>query len=144
MAAGILAGLAGSRRWTLRPFEGLDLRPDPAPDFQLALDPHPSAGPVLVTVEYRVPLSDQDAFREVMTYVARARRRTGADRWGLFQDGANPEMLVETFLVPTWEEYLRQRSERQTVVDRRFIERARAYQVDDGEPHVRRLIFAYE
>jgi quinol monooxygenase YgiN len=144
MAAGLAAGLAGARRWRLRPLGDLDLTPHAWPEPQLAFEPNPRAGPVLVTVEYRVPPERQEGFREAMTRVARARRRTGAERWALYQDGADPEAFVETYVVPTWEEHLRQHTERPTVTDRRFIDEARSFQVDGGEPRVRHLFFAYD
>jgi MFS family permease len=144
MAAGLMAGIAGARRWPLRSRGDLDLTPHAWPEPQLAFDPNPRAGPVLVTVEYRVPPERQEGFREAMMRVARARRRTGAERWALYQDGADPEVFVETYVVPTWEEHMRQHTERPTVTDRRFIEEARSFQVDGGEPRVRHLFFAYD
>ena len=50
---------------------------------------------MLVTVEYRVPPERAEAFREAMQPVGRARRRSGGERWGLFQDGADPERFFE-------------------------------------------------
>jgi MFS family permease len=144
MAAGLLlAAVFARRRWRLRGGE-IDLSPHAWPEPQLAIEPEPHHGPVLVTTEYRVPVADQEAFRDAMTYVARARRRTGAQRWGLFQDGADPELFLETFVVPTWDEHLRQHTERATVNDQRFFDQARSYQTGDGGPHVRHLFFAYD
>ena len=54
-----------------------------------------------------------------MSRVARVRQRTGGRRWSLFQDGARPERFVETYLVPSWAEHLRQHEERLTVTDAR-------------------------
>ena len=142
MAAGLGAGLLAAARWPLRPSGDLDLRLYASGEPAVVLDPRPGAGPVLVTVEYRVAVEDQAAFRAVMRKVGRARRRTGAERWGLFQDGADPELLVETFLVPTWEEHLRQHAERMTVTDRRSAEEARSFMVEGREPRVRHLFFA--
>jgi MFS family permease len=145
IAGGLATGVVGAWRWPLRPLGDLDLRLYSAgdPPF-VALDPRPDAGPVLVTVEYRVRLEDQEAFKAAMHRVGRTRRRTGAERWGLFQDGTDPEILLETFLVPTWEEHLRQHLERTTVADRLYAEQARSYQVEGTEPRVRHLFFAYD
>jgi MFS family permease len=144
VAAGLLLGVPASRRWRLRPPGSIDVRPSqhwPEPD--LVIDPDPRHGPVLVTVEYRVPLERAEAFREAMLPVGRARRRSGGERWGLFQDGADPERFVEVYLVATWEEHLRQHQERTTHTDRLFEERARELMVEGWEPHVEHLLWAY-
>ena len=60
---------------------------------ELAIEPEPRQGPVLVTVEYRVPAERAAAFRGAMERVGRSRRRSGAERWGLWQDGARARPL---------------------------------------------------
>jgi MFS family permease len=144
VAAGLLLGLPAARRWPLRAPGGIDVRPSqhwPEPD--LVIDPDLRHGPVLVTVEYRVPAERADAFREAMLPVGRARRRSGGERWGLFQDGADPERFVEVYLVATWEEHLRQHQERTTHTDRLFEERARELIAEGTEPHVEHLLWAF-
>lgn len=144
VAVGLVLGLAASRRWPLRETGSLDVSPAqhwPEPD--MASEPDPGHGPVLVTVEYRVAAERADAFREAMRPVGRSRRRSGAERWSLYQDGADPELFVETYVVPTWEEHLRQHQERVTQTDRMFEERARALMVEGSEPQVRHMLFAY-
>jgi hypothetical protein len=73
-----------------------------------ALEPQPGDGPVLVTLAYRVPEHEQVSFVALMREVERARRRTGAYRWGLFRDLAAPDRFLETYLVESWGEHLRQ------------------------------------
>jgi MFS family permease len=144
VAVGLLAGVAAARRWPLRPPGAIDVRPAqrwPEPD--MVIDPDPRHGPVLVQVEYRVPLERADAFREAMQPVGRARRRSGGERWGLFQDGADPERFVEAYVVATWEEHLRQHQERMTQTDRLFEERALELVADGTEPRVEHLLWAY-
>jgi hypothetical protein len=144
VAAGLLLWVPAARRWPLRPPGGIDVRPSqhwPEPD--LVIDPDPRHGPVLVTVEYRVPAERAEAFREAMLPVGRARRRSGGERWGLFQDGADPERFVEVYLVATWEEHLRQHQERTTHTDRLFEERARELIAEGSEPRVEHLLWAY-
>ena len=109
----------------------------------MVMEPDPGHGPVLVTVEYRVPPERADDFREAMRPVGRARRRSGGERWGLFQDGADPERFLEVYVVATWEEHLRQHQERVTHTDRLFEERARALVVEGTEPTVEHLLWAY-
>jgi MFS family permease len=74
-------------------------------------------GPVLVTAEYTVPESQADAFLEAMHEYARVRRRDGAYRWGIFRDVEKTDLYVETFLVSSWAEHLRQHA-RSTADDR--------------------------
>jgi len=40
--------------------------------------------------------------------VAAERKRDGAYAWGIFQDTADPRRFVETFLLESWIEHLRQ------------------------------------
>lgn len=143
-AAGLVAGLAAARRWPLRPTASLDMRPAQHwPEPEMVLDPEPGHGPVLVTVEYRVPPERADRFREAMRPVGRARRRSGAERWSLYQDGADPERFVEVYVVATWEEHLRQHQERVTHTDRMFEERARELIAEGTEPAVDHMLWAY-
>ena len=96
------------RRWPLGSIAGLDLRMVPSDDPTVTLEPHPTDGPVLVTVTYEVPGDDVHAFADAMRLVERHRRRTGAYRWGLFRDLAAPDQFIETFVVESWGEHLRQ------------------------------------
>jgi len=52
----------------------------------------------------------------------RIRRRDGAFRWGTYRDLENPNRYLETFLVDSWAEHLRQH-ERTTRADREIEER---------------------
>jgi hypothetical protein len=143
VAAGLVLGVAGARHWPLPAFGDLDLTPARVwPEPALAAPVPGAAGPVLVVVEYRVPAADEDAFVTAMAPVGRARRRSGATRWGLFRDGAAPGTWVETYLVPTWEEHLRQHDERLTVRDEQLEARARGL-ARAGDPEVRHLLSAY-
>lgn len=142
-AAG-LAVATGFSAWLLRLPEGhLDLTavrhwPEPAS----VITPAPEAGPVLVTVEWHVAAPHVPEFVEVMHRLRRARRRTGATLWGLFQDAGKPEVFLETFTVATWHEHLRQHVERGTVSDRELEAQARRLLVPGAEPRVRHLVWA--
>ena len=107
----------------------------PAP--QLTVTPDAADGPVLVTLTYRVPEDNAIAFTEAMRLVGRSRRRTGALRWELFRDGGDPTRFVESYLVATWAEHLRQHEGRLTGADRRFESEAERFA--DGEPEVAHL-----
>jgi quinol monooxygenase YgiN len=107
----------------------------PAP--QLIFTPDAMDGPVLVTLTYDVPEENVEAFTDAMRNVGRSRRRTGALRWELFRDGGDPRRFVESYLVGTWAEHMRQHEGRLTGADRRFEEQASRYAT--GEPQVAHL-----
>jgi MFS family permease len=94
-------------------------------------------GPVLVTVEYQVTSEEAAEFLKAIRQHKRIRRRDGARRWGIFRDLENTDRFVETFVVASWAEHLRQH-ERLTRADRETEERVRRY--IHAEPKVRHLI----
>jgi quinol monooxygenase YgiN len=144
VAALLVLGLLGTRRFGLRSLEGPDLSPSSHwPEPQLVFEPEPDRGPVLITVEYRVPAEHHDAFRSAMRPVGRSRQRTGAYRWHLFQDGEDPDRFLETYVVATWQEHRRQHDERLTVRDQELEARALALTGGPGGPRVAHLISAY-
>jgi quinol monooxygenase YgiN len=82
---------------------------------------------VLTTVEYRVPAEQASNFIEAMDAIRSFRRREGAVRWDLFRDLADPDRYLETFVVPSWAEHLRQHA-RVTVEDEAIEARFRLLQ----------------
>jgi hypothetical protein len=94
---------------------------------------------VLVTVEYRVEPRNAQRFLAAVQKYGRVRRRDGASRWGVFRDLEQADVYLETFLVPSWAEHLRQH-ERFTRGDSELEQRIGAY--TRGEPIVRHLIDA--
>ncbi len=108
------------------------------PEPHLALAPDPSAGPVLVTLAYRVDPERQPRFVAAMQAVRRSRRRTGASQWGLFRDGADPWRMVEVYLVDSWDEHLRQHEGRLTGSDREV--EAAAHAIAEDAPEVNHLL----
>jgi len=118
-ALGLCTSVLAALRWRLHRIQALDLSPALyEPQRDLALNPRPQNGPVLVTVGYRVIPENHEAFIFAMQQVGRVRRRTGAFHWGFYQDPADPDHFVETFSVRTWAEHLRQNA-RATVTDRK-------------------------
>lgn len=97
-------------------------------------------GPMLVTVEYRVISEQQAKFVEAINRYARIRRRDGAYQWGIYQDTKAPDRYVETFLVHSWAEHLRQH-ERQTQADQELERRVSS--CISGEPKVHHMIYAH-
>jgi MFS family permease len=107
-AAAILALLATAH---LKLYAGpqLDLTPSMHwPEPVLAQQIADDRGPVLVTVEYRLAPAQREAFLASLGPLANARRRDGAYDWGIFEDTAQPGRLLETFLLDSWVEHLRQ------------------------------------
>ena len=64
--------------------------------------------PVLVTVRYHVRQRHEHAFLRAMEAYGRIRRRDGASSWGVFRDLEHPDVFLETFLVTSWAEHVRQ------------------------------------
>jgi hypothetical protein len=126
----LLLTLFAGRRWLLGSASGLDLRLVPLDDPTVTIVPHPTDGPVLVTVMYEVPGDDVFEFADAMRLVERHRRRTGAYRWGLFRDLAAPHRFIETFVVESWGEHLRQHR-RNTVNADRFLDPVQRYLAHD-------------
>src|SRR4029077_3927615 len=106
----------------------------------IACEPNLEHGPVLIQVEYRVDPERTTHFVAAMEALEIIRRRDGAFRWGLFRDIAQPDRWVETFLVESWAEHLRQH-ERVTVEDRAIEERVRSLLKQESPPVVAHLIW---
>jgi MFS family permease len=100
-------------------------------------EPGLQQGPVLVTVEYRVEPRHTKAFLDAMHQYGHVRQRDGAFRWGVFRDVEHADVYLETFLLISWAEHLRQH-ERLTRGDGELEQRIGSHAV--GEPKVRHLI----
>ena len=80
----------------------------PAPKIADDLHTDLDDGPVLITLEYRIDPEHAAAFVTAAHRLGRLRRRDGASRWGLYRDTGSPDRYVETFIVNSWAEHLRQ------------------------------------
>lgn len=143
-AVGLLIGLPLTRRFRVRHPE-LDLSPlslsgRPRSLPALPIEPKPEAGPVLISITYDVDPANAEEFTNAIDALKEIRLRDGALRWGLFRDPADPSRYLETFLVDSWSEYLRQR-ERFTMED--LLVRERVYALHRGPipPPISRLIY---
>jgi quinol monooxygenase YgiN len=65
-------------------------------------------GPVLILIEYKVEKQHRTAFLHAIDHLSHERRRDGAYGWGVTEDSADPEKIVEWFMVESWAEHLRQ------------------------------------
>jgi MFS family permease len=122
-AAGALAAIPLTWRFKLQTGAAIDLSPSmhwPAPITTQAIA-H-DRGPVLVTVEYRIDTAQRGDFLSALCKLEHERRRDGAYAWGVFEDTAEAGRILETFLVESWMEHLRQH-ERVTNADR-LVEQA--------------------
>jgi len=140
-AAGTVAAIALTWRWKLQTGVGVDLTPSmhwPAPITAQAIE-H-DRGPVLVTVEYRIRPHDREAFLEALAKLEHERRRDGAYAWGVFEDAAEEGRMIETFLVESWMEHLRQH-ERVTNADRLVQDAVHRFTLS-GAPKVTHFIAA--
>jgi len=140
-AAGALAAIPLTWHWKLQTAGGIDLVPSmhwPAPIVTRDVDQ--DKGPVLVTIEYRIKPTDRDAFLTALEGLAQERRRDGAYDWGVFEDAAEEGRLLETFVVDSWLEHLRQH-QRVTNADRLLQDKVHRFHLGD-EPKVTHFIAA--
>ena len=139
-AAGALLTIVLTKRWRLQTAAGIDLTPSmhwPEPIVSEAVVN--DAGPVMVSIEYRIHPKDRDLFLAALEELARERKRDGAYSWGVFQDAAVEERFLETFLLNSWLEHLRQH-ERVTNADR--VLEGRVHRFLTAKPQVTHLIAA--
>lgn len=134
-AAGLLLAIPLTRRYELSVSAG-DLTPSGHwPEPAIAAEIPGDRGPVMVSIEYRVPPEQQDGFRTSVHRLSEDRRRDGAYQWGLMQDVANPERFVEYFLVESWIEHQRQHA-RVTRADAELQAEIAAFLVPGTAPRV--------
>ncbi|WP_416051902.1 MFS transporter [Cupriavidus basilensis] len=136
-AAGLVLACATALRWRLGISPELDLAPSgflhPG-----ELDVAHDRGPVMICVEYEVAREDTAAFAKAVQEMRRIRRRSGALSWGVYEDLAAPGRFIETFLVESWLEHLRQH-ERHTMNDKLIQTRVHGFHRGVAPPVVRHL-----
>src|SRR6185312_716779 len=117
-AARALLAIPLTWRWKLHSAADVDLSPSSQWPVPIVSSEIPAdAGPALVMIEYRINKANREPFLRALEQLSRERRRDGAYAWGAFEDTAEPGRYVETFLVESWLEHLRQH-ERVTRADR--------------------------
>jgi MFS family permease len=140
--AGLLltASFLLARRWPLHPTGTIDLDP-----LRAVIDGHgaagidPDAGPIVISIEYRIAPEDAATFIRAAHELGRIRRRDGARRWILLQDLDDGSVWLERFETVTWLDHLRQ-WQRATVADRDARERVIALHRSADPPRVRHLL----
>ncbi len=137
-SAGALAGLAALR--VKLPTGDAKLMPSMHwPEPALAGEPDGDRGPVMIEITYRVKAENRAAFLVALKAFSRERRRDGGYRWQVFEDAEDPERVVETFLVPSWLDHLRQH-QRVTQEDADLQAKVRSYHEGPELPRVRHLL----
>ncbi|HUZ04392.1 MAG TPA: MFS transporter [Acidobacteriaceae bacterium] len=144
-AIGLLCSMPLAHRFHLLRGDPPDMNPyalnRPAP--QVLIEPHPEDGPVMVTIEYQIRAGDYVEFTHSIHKLRNVRLRDGAVRWGVFQDAGNPSRFVETFIVESWIEFLRER-ERMTVADRTIRDHVWSMHHGDAGPLISYMLYARE
>ncbi len=140
-AAGAVAGIVLTWSWKLQGGAVTDLAPSmhwPAPI--LGIEAEADRGPVLVTVEYLVAPDRRDAFLSAVMELGVQRKRDGAYAWDIFEDTAQSGRFLETFMVASWLEHLRQH-QRVTNADRVVQDAIRKFNAA-AEPKINHFIAA--
>jgi MFS family permease len=138
-AAGAVAAIPLLRRWKLESGNVIDLTPSMHwPEPVLSNDIDNDRGPVLVTTEYNIAPVDRSAFLAAIQHLAAGRKRDGAYYWGVFEDAAVSGRWIETFLVDSWLEHMRQHA-RVTRSDQLAEEAVARFQIE-GSPKVTHFI----
>ncbi len=138
-ALGLLALLLARLRYPLDPSEG-DFTPSlhwPTP--KLVCAPQEEDGPVLVLIEYTVPLAHAAKFAHAIRTLERHKRRGGAIEWSFYRDPEEPTRWLETYLTEDWGEHVRQHA-RVTVDDRAAEEHVRSLTEPGTTPKIRHFI----
>jgi hypothetical protein len=134
-AGGLILVAFVGRRFKL-PAGEADLAPSNHwPEPLLAEPVEHDRGPVLVTVEYRVRKEDRAAFLGSLHPISAERRRDGAYAWGVAEDAADPERILEWFMVESWAEHMRQHR-RVSKADADIQTQVRRYHMADEGPKV--------
>jgi MFS family permease len=139
----LVVGTIGTGRLRIGGHDAVDLTP--SADWPMPVtagEPEPGAGPVLVTVEYRIASENVVRFLKAMRSLRRVRLRDGAVYWQVYRDVEQPERFVEHFVTESWAEHLRQHG-RVTVADRDVQERIVALQAGGERPRVIHYLAGY-
>jgi MFS family permease len=98
-----------ARRWPLHPIAAAHSETSAPGSEDPALPGiEAQAGPVAISIEYRIAPAGAAAYMRAMQAIGRARRRHGAANWTLLQDVDEPTLWVERFETATWADHVRQ------------------------------------
>jgi len=135
-AANVLIGL----KLPLPEIDSLNLDPLQRwtePQTEVPIEPR--SGPIVITIEYRIPEDRVPRFVAAMSERRRVRMRDGARHWTLLRDLHDPELWMERFHVSTWVDYVRH-NERRTHADAAHSDLIREIRAGQSGPVIRRMI----
>ena len=136
----LVAAVLLARRWPLHAPGLADFGPlARLADEHAALAVDPDAGPIVVSVEYRVESQNIGAFIAAAHRLGRIRRRDGARRWSLMQDLGERTRFIERYQAVTWLDHLRL-WQRATLADQQVREEVLALHQGPAPPRVRHLL----
>ncbi|MBW8747944.1 MAG: MFS transporter [Acidobacteria bacterium] len=113
------------------------------PARELVIQPELEDGPVRIVIEYFVSPENYAEFTRLIHKMENVRLRTGAIRWGVFRDAANPERMEETFVMESWLDHLRAR-ERMTAADAKVRDRLWELHRGEAPPRVEHQLYVKE
>jgi len=127
----LLIGIVLTQKYKLPTGEDLDLTPvQQLPSHLTTKGITNEERPVLVVIDRKIDRGQEADFLEAVRPLKMLRLRDGAIRWNLFRDITDPSHFIESFIIESWIEYLRQH-ERSTVSDQEIEERVDAFHVGD-------------
>lgn len=138
-SVGMVLACATGLRWKLNKDPDLNLELSGAAEAMQEIAIAHQRGPVMVSWEYRIDPVDAYDFTVCIQEIRRVRRRGGALSWAVYEDAQQPGIFVETFVVGSWIEHLRQH-ERHTMNDLKIQQRVQAFHRGDQPPVVRYLV----
>ena len=126
-AAALVVTLALAFRWRFDAIARLDLSPSPlaSPETRLVGEEHADS-PAFVLVSYEVRPECEEDFLRALRLVGRVRRRNGATDWSFYRDAERADRFIETFVLATWDEHVRQH-QRLTVTDAAVLDRVNEF-----------------
>jgi predicted MFS family arabinose efflux permease len=140
MSSCLIIGSFFAWRFRLTSGEELDLTPSQLRQSSAASnEPEMDQGPVLVTVEYHIDPLQAKEFARAMKPLKMIRRRDGAIKWNLFHNVSDAGHYVESFIIESWGEHLRQH-ERMTVSDREILDHAVSFHIGPERQSVEHFI----
>lgn len=108
-SVGLFIASLFTRRWPVSGNDHLDHTPSKhweTPQPKLVIAPH--QGPVMITIRYKPEPAQLPQFLFEIHLLGKARQRDGATFWEIFEDATNPGLYLETYVVNTWLDHLRQ------------------------------------
>ncbi|MDI6428037.1 MFS transporter [Cronobacter dublinensis] len=136
---GLLLASLTARRWKLNKDPDLNLEIRDIDSRASSLDISHERGPVMVMYEYQIDPDDVYDFVVCIQEIRRVRQRGGALSWSVYEDIQRPGMFIESFVIGTWIEHLRQ-LERHTVNDLLIQSRVQAFHRGGARPAARYFI----